>query len=145
MEAERLEPPYRIGFDSAALAAAAEALGLKLVLLFGSRAVGGFTHEESDLDIAVLAGDERVSLFDVFAGLAPVFNDDELDVALLNDTDPLFRYEVMSRCELLFGHPDLYAEYSAFAYRAYVESADLRALEEALSRKKLERLMDAAP
>ncbi len=130
--------------DGHALAAAAEALGLRLVVLFGSRARGGRAHPASDLDVGVVAGAHRVSLLEVHRTLAPVFGGENLDVALLNDADPLFRYEVFARSELLYGDPDLYAEYCAFAYRAFVESADLRALEAALSQKKLDRLLDAA-
>lgn len=131
--------------DAQALAAAADALDLRLVVLFGSRARGGAGHPGSDLDVGVVAGAQRVSLMGVFQALAPAFIGEPLDVAILNDTDPLFRYEVFSRSELLYGDPDLYAEYCAFAYRAFVESADLRALEAALSRKKLDRLLHAAP
>lgn len=133
-----------IPFDRSALGTAAEALGLRLVVLFGSRARGGTGHPESDLDVGVVAGARRVSLLDLHRALAPVFGDEKLDVALLNDADPLFRHEVFAHGELLYGDPDLYAEYEALAYRAFVESADLRALEAALSRKKLDHLLRRA-
>ena len=129
--------------DAAALEAAAEALGLRLVVLFGSRAVGKGVHPESDVDVGVVAGKQVVSLMDAYRALAPAFAD-TLDVAVLNDTDPLFRFEVFSQALLLYGDPDLFAEYQAYAYRDYVDSADLRALEDALSRKKLDRLLHAA-
>jgi hypothetical protein len=45
---------------------------------------------------------------------------------------------------LLFGDPDLFAEREAHAYRFFMESADLRAHERALSADKLARLLDAA-
>lgn len=128
------------------LAEAAESLGLRLVVRYGSRATaaGPPPTPESDLDIAVLAGARRVAPFELYEALAPLFPDADLDLALLNDADPLFRYEVLRRSDLLYGDPDLYAEIRAFAYRDFVDSADLRALEAALSRKKLDRLLDAA-
>jgi predicted nucleotidyltransferase len=128
------------------LAAAAERLGLRLVVRFGSRAVGAVPPPtpESDLDIAVLAGERQLSATELFLELEGAFPGVELDLALLNDADPLFRYEVLRRSDLLFGDPDLYAEYQAYAYRDFVDSADLRALEDVLSRRKLRRLLDAA-
>ena len=127
------------------LAEVAEALGLRLVIRHGSRAVGAEPPPmpESDLDIAVLVGARHRALSEIYAALAPLFPDHDLDLARLNDADPLFRFEVLRRSDLLYGDPDLYAELQAFAYRDFVDSADLRALEAALSRKKLDRLLDA--
>lgn len=144
-----MQPPASdpaVRFDGGALADVAEALGLRLVVRYGSRATaaGPSPTPESDLDIAVLAGARRVALPDLYGALAPVFPGADLDLALLNDVDPLFRYEALRRSDLLYGDPDLYAEAQAYAYRDFVDSADLRALEAALSRKKLARLLDAA-
>lgn len=133
--------------NEAVLRAAAVRLGLRLVVRFGSRATGAVPPPApgSDLDIAVLAGERWVTLAEVYAVLADAFPGVELDLALLNDADPLFRFEVFRRSDLLFGDPDVYAEYQLYAYRAFMDSADLRALESALSRRKLQRLLDAAP
>jgi len=135
--------PLLLDYDADRLAAAARDADLRLVLLFGSRATGQ-ADEESDLDVAVLAGHRRVDVGALYEALGPAFPGHELDVALLNDADPLFRYEVMRAARLLYGDPDLFAEQQAFAYRAFSDSADLRALEGALSRKKLDRLLRAA-
>jgi predicted nucleotidyltransferase len=129
--------------DPAVLRAAAEDMGLRLVVLFGSRVGGEHIHSESDVDVGIVAGSQTVAVLDAYSALAPAFAG-RLDVAILNDTDPLFRFEVFSHGMLLYGDPDLFAEYQAYAYRDYMDSADLRALEDALSRKKLDRLLHAA-
>jgi hypothetical protein len=58
------------------------------------------------------------------------------------DADPLFRWEIMDRATLLYGDLDEFLEYRAFAYRDFVDSADLRALERTLSDYKLERIRE---
>jgi predicted nucleotidyltransferase len=140
----RPDPRNELVHDEAALAAAAEALDLRLVVLFGSHATGAGLHAESDVDIGVVAGSQWITALDAFTALAPAFAGN-LDVAILNDTDPLFRFEVFSQARLLYGDPDLFAEYQVYAYRDYMDSEDLRALEAALTRKKLDRLLNAAP
>ncbi|HET8655696.1 MAG TPA: nucleotidyltransferase domain-containing protein [Longimicrobiaceae bacterium] len=139
-------PGIAAPFDAEALRVAADRLGLRLVVRFGSRATGAIPPSTpgSDLDIAVLAGTRWVTLHELYDALADAFPGADLDLALLNTADPLFRYEVFRRSDLLFGDPDLYAEYQAYAYRDFMDSADLRALEDALSRRKLRRLLDAA-
>ena len=133
--------------DSEALSAVAERLGLRLVIRFGSRAAGAVPPPDagSDLDVALLAAPaQRVSLHEAAAALADVFPDADLDVAILNDADPLFLAEIFQRCDLLWGDPLDFAEWQAYAYRAFHGSADLRATERALSRRKLGLLLDAA-
>jgi hypothetical protein len=48
----------------------------------------------------------------------------------------------MERATLLFGDVDEFLEYRAFAYRDFVDSADLRALERTLSDYKLKRIRE---
>ena len=131
-------------YDDSALAHAAERLGIRLVLAFGSRVRGGrvLSDEERDLDLAFHAGSRWVDLLELYEALQPIFPNVTLDLAILNGADPLFRYEVFRRCEVLYGDPDVFAEYDAYVYRDYVDSADLRALQEALSRKKLDALLN---
>lgn len=131
----------------AALARTAAALGLRLVVRFGSRASGAVPPPtpESDLDLAVLATPAcRVYPHDVAHALAGLFGDLDLDVAILNAADPLFLGEIFRRCDLLYGDPLLFAEWQAYAYRSFADSADLRATERALSRRKLDLLLHAA-
>jgi len=127
-------------FEPQALARAAQALGLRLVVLFGSRA-RGLARPESDLDLAVL-GCPAERFLDCHAVLGEVFRGEALDLVRLEDADALLRHEVLRDGLLLWGDPDLHCELRAYAYRDFVDSADLFALEEALSRKKLARIRE---
>jgi predicted nucleotidyltransferase len=130
-------------YDPALLESVCRRLGLRLAVLFGSRAAGSPPPgPESDVDVAVLAGPlgPAASLFAYHRELSGVFDGNALDLVLLNDADPLLRYEVMRRGILLCGDPDEFLEYRAYAYRDFVDSADLRALENALFRKKMDYL-----
>jgi predicted nucleotidyltransferase len=132
------------GYDPAALAAAAERLGLRLVVRYGSRAEASERAPApgSDLDVAVLAGEAYVSPLHAHTALAAAFPNADLDVALLNGADPLFRYEALRRSDLLWGDPDLYAEARVYAWRDFLDSADLRKLEDRLADRALDALLD---
>ncbi len=127
-------------YDPARLESVAQALGLRLVVLFGSYATG---HPppgpESDLDIAVL--DRELPTWErwrvVYGALAEVFDGYDVDLAFLNTADPLFRYEVMRSGRRLYGDPVEFWAYRAFAFRDYQDSADLRSLEHVLFIKKM--------
>ena len=138
-------PP--LAYDADALGRVCDDLGLKLVVLFGSRATGTPPPTpESDLDLAVWAG-TRLDFWACRKALADVFDGYRLDLALLERADPLFRHEIMRAGRCLWGDADRFADYRAFAYRAFVDAADLRALEDVLFRKKmahLGRVLDGA-
>jgi hypothetical protein len=76
----------------------------------------------------------------VLDALGPAFPGEQLDIALLRDADPLFRWEILERTTLLYGDIDDFLAYRAFAYRDFIDSADLRELERILSARKLERI-----
>jgi predicted nucleotidyltransferase len=109
-------------------------LGLRMVVLFGSRATGRALRPTSDLDIAVL--DRVVPTWtrwaEVHRALSQVFRPYELDLAFLNTADAFFRLEIMRRAVLLYGDRDTFD-----AYRDFVETEDLRKLEDVLMRKKM--------
>ncbi len=129
--------------DQAKLVTVSRKLGLRLVVLFGSRATGSPPPApDSDLDLAVLGSraGPPITLRSCYEELAEVFEEFDLDLLLLHEADPLLRYEVMQRGTLLYGDPDEFLEYRAFAFRDFVDSADLRELEDKLFRKKLEFL-----
>ena len=116
-------------------------LGIRLVILFGSRAKATPTAAPgSDLDVAVLPPRDWTS-GEVFrkclAEFGEVFANYDLDLVPLNNADPLFRYEIMRDGVLLYGNVDDFLEYKAFAFRDFVDSEDLRALEEKLFQKKM--------
>lgn len=127
-------------YDAERLDAACRDLDLKLVVLFGSRATGSPPPTaESDLDLAVWTGapNARERFWTLHRALAEAFAGHVLDLVVLDTTDPLFRHEIMRAGVLLWGDQDRFFDYRAYAYRAFVDSADLRALEDALFRKKM--------
>jgi len=132
------KPP--VTFDRERLEAAAREHGLRLVVLYGSYARCS-AREESDLDIAML-GCPVECYMKCYRALADVFSGYSLDLVRLEDADALFRHEIMRDAVYLCGDRDLFAEYRAFAYRDFVDSADLFALEGTLSRRKLARIRE---
>lgn len=127
--------------DRPHLASVASAFGLRLVVLFGSRARGR-PRPDSDFDIAV-AGCPQSRFWELSDALQDAMPAGAtLDLVRLEEADPLFRHEILRRAELLYGDPDLFCEYRAFAFRDFVDSADLFALERTLLRKKLARLKE---
>jgi len=129
-----------IRFEVARLATAAREHGLRLVVLYGSYA-SRRADSQSDLDVAVL-GCPMSKFWDCYQGLSDVFSSYPLDMVRLEDADPMFRHEIMREGIRLYGDQDLFYEYRAFAYRDFVESADLFALEEVLFRKKMDRIKE---
>jgi uncharacterized protein len=107
--------------DPAALEPVARSHGLRLVLLFGS-SVGGPLHPRSDVDIAVLREQPRLSL-EAYAALAAdlqrLVPDRTLDLAVLNHADPLFLKKVLERCRLLYGPPALLQRLRLYAFKRY--------------------------
>lgn len=128
--------------DIRLIAERAEQLGLRMVVLFGSRAGGDVPAKwDSDVDLAVLPGAVRASLLSVHESLAEVTTT-ELDLVWLDEADSLFRWEILRAGELLYGDIDDFLEYRAFAFRDFTDSADLRALEAELLNRKLEHLRE---
>lgn len=123
--------------DHAALGDAFLSFGLGLVVLYGSWARRAPPPgPESDIDLAVL-GCATEDASRLHAALGGIFPTAPVDLVRLEDADPLFRYEVMECGVLLAGDPDRFCEYRAYAYRDFTDSADLRALEAELHRKKM--------
>lgn len=130
----------QLGVDEALLDQVCSSLGVRMLVLFGSRATGTPPPmPESDLDLAVsmVERDEQRGFWDIYRELNRVFSDASLDLAFLKDADPLFRWEIMRAGVLLWGDPDDFLDFRAFAFRDFVDSADLRALERTLFAKKL--------
>ena len=126
-----------LSLDLARAASLGQRFGLRLIVLFGSRAKGRpAPTSESDIDIAILGCPEG-RFWDCYGELAEIVGEYSLDLVELEKADSLFRYEVMSDGVRLYGDPDLFFEYRAYAYKDFVDSADLRALEDALFRKKM--------
>jgi predicted nucleotidyltransferase len=126
--------------DRPGLHEVAERLGLRMIVLFGSRATGTPPPgPDSDVDLAIAVADPRKPVDEwVIAGeLAKLFPHESLDVVFMENADSLFRWEIVREGVLLFGDELAYLELRAFAYRDFIDSADLRALEAVLFERKL--------
>lgn len=132
----------QLAYDPARLALACRELGLTMLVAYGSRAGGSSMAPgpESDLDLALhgpgLNGWARMSA--CLGALGEVFGDYALDAVFLGEADPLFRWEIMRDGRLLFGDPLGFLEYRAFAYKDFIDSADLRRVEAVLFRKRMD-------
>jgi predicted nucleotidyltransferase len=125
---------------SAVLPAIAAQLHLRLLVVFGSRATGSPPPgPPSDVDLAVVfrRGAPRATAGEVASALAPLFPGLEVDVVVLHGVDPLLRWEALRHGQLLYGDPLDHLEYRAFAYKAFEDADDLRALERTLSDRRL--------
>lgn len=117
---------------------------LRFIILHGSYATGK-EQRGSDLDIALL-GKRSIpfeTVLEIHGELSDIFGDNwerELDVKTLHHADPLFRYFVVREGVLLYGNPIEYEEFKAYAFRDYMDSKDLRELEETLLRKSIAML-----
>ena len=138
-----MNPSYLPVLDQTRLHEVCTGLGIRMLVLFGSRATGQpAPNADSDVDLALSLTDpgKRCKSWEYHAALAVLLPDAVLDVVSLHDADPLFRWEIMSGAVLLWGDPDEFLELRAYAYRDFVDSADLRALERTLSERKLARI-----
>lgn len=136
---------YAPEMDEERVDEACRSLGIRLLLLFGSRATGRpAPTADSDLDLAVVfrKGRPLPSLPEALEALASAFPGEDVDVVLLHDADPLLRWEVLRDGVLLRGDPLDHLEYRAFAYRDFMDSEDLRKLERRLSEKKVARVRE---
>ncbi len=127
-------------FNEQSLSSTAREFSLRLIVLFGSHARGRpQPGPESDVDVAVY-GCPRDRYWECYRAINEAFGRVELDLVRLEDADPLCRHEIMHAAILLEGDPDFFCEYRAYAYKDFIDSADLFALEQTLFRKKMARL-----
>jgi predicted nucleotidyltransferase len=75
--------------------------GILMILLFGSRAKGNYSLK-SDLDLGVLFNDDNFDQTALIADLMAVFPNYTLDLAILNHSDPVFKFEIISNYQILF-------------------------------------------
>ena len=99
----------------------ARAYGIRLPLQFGS-SVTGRVHPRSDVDLGVLL--ERPPLTpaehaELLHELQRLFPDREVDMAVLNHTDPLFLRKVTESCRLLLGAPADLQRLKLYAFKRY--------------------------
>lgn len=126
------------------LHAIGERHNLRFIILHGSYAKGT-PRPGSDLDIAILGKRyiEGNIYLKIFGELEDIFGNNqerELDMKTLHHVDPLFRYQVTRDSALLYGDVAEYEEFKGYAFRDYMDSRDLRDLEEVLLRKSINKL-----
>lgn len=117
------------------IAKVAEKFQLKLMVVFGSFA-NGKQREDSDLDIGVL-GLEEISFkeqISLMSELAVIFNK-EIDLSVLNRTNPLLLFQVSKNSVLLFGKQEDLLKFKLYAFKSYHDYAPYFAMENALNKK----------
>lgn len=119
--------------DSKKIKEIAEKYGLKLVLLFGSRASGN-THFASDFDVAVLAK-KPIPLekeLKIQYEFVKIFKTDNVDVVDVRTASPLLLYQIFCKPhKILFcGDPLVYLRHKIYAERKYIEAKPLFELTE---------------
>lgn len=99
----------------------ARKLGIKLAVLFGSQ-TGGAVRPDSDTDVAILT--DKQTTYANFINIYEYFSDiygSTVDVRFLNDSDPLFRYQVFKNGRLLIGNNNDYIKEKILAHKMYVD------------------------
>lgn len=111
----------QIHFDKEKIAKIAQKHKLLFVVLFGSKARGERENAESDLDIGVLSSQKSdYDIFNkIFSDFSSAFRGHNVDVRFLNDTDLLFRFQVVKDGILLFGREKDYGIYRLSIMRQY--------------------------
>ncbi|MEK7102794.1 MAG: nucleotidyltransferase domain-containing protein [Patescibacteria group bacterium] len=117
----------------------AKKYSLRFVILHGS-AARNTMHKDSDIDIAVvgdkpLSFKDQIKLFGDFEKAIHSKIPRDFDIKTLEKADPLFLNEVVSDGVLLYGNALDFEELKSYAFRAYMDSYDLRELELALAKK----------
>ncbi|WHH59317.1 nucleotidyltransferase domain-containing protein [Petroclostridium sp. X23] len=72
-----------------------------MVLLFGSHANGKCT-DDSDVDLGLLMEDDQYQHSSLLSDIITIFPDYEIDITILNHSDPVLRYEVISNYKILY-------------------------------------------
>lgn len=127
--------------DSVRLQAIARHHGVRLMLQFGST-VGGAEHAGSDVDIAVLTG-KPLSLHgraELAHDLQRLFPGREVDLAVINNADPLFLKQVTDRCRLMYGSERDLHELKLYAFRRYQDHRKYLRLEREYVARGLRRM-----
>lgn len=115
--------------------------GIKMIVLFGSRAKGS-CREDSDFDIAVLANKNIMDDSDFyneilfFLSAALKIPDYKIDLTDIRTDNILLRYRIFLESRLIYGEKMLFHEYKSFAYREYLDANKLFDLEDKIIKKR---------
>lgn len=121
----------------------AQRFGIRVILQFGST-VTGTTHESSDVDLAVQLDTPAVSLetmLEMQEALQSRFPGREVDVAILNRADPLFRKKIMEACRMLFGTSQDFARLRLYSFKTYQDFLPYLELERQSVARRLSALV----
>lgn len=121
----------------------AHRFGIRVILQFGST-VTGTTHDRSDLDLAVQLDTPAVSLetiLEMQEALQSRFPGCEVDVAILNRADPLFRKKIMEGCRMLLGTSQDFARLRLYAFKTYQDFQPYLELERQSVARRLSALV----
>jgi predicted nucleotidyltransferase len=121
----------------------AQRFGIRLILQFGST-VTGTTHDASDVDLAVQLHTPAVSLetiLEMQEALQSRFPGREVDLAILNRADPLFRKKIMEGCRMLFGTSQDFARLRLYSFKTYQDFQPYLELERQSVASRLSALM----
>lgn len=117
---------------------AIRALGVRLLVMFGSRA-RGTARPDSDLDVGVLLGTETPGLMDRSRGEIEdsIESNADVDLVFLGEADPLLMFEVATTGRPLFEDaPGAFEEFRVLAVKRYYDTAWIRTIEaDALRRR----------
>ncbi|NIA18292.1 MAG: hypothetical protein GWO79_00185, partial [Actinobacteria bacterium] len=97
------------------------------------------------LDVAVY-GEKKIEfekLMKMHGDFSDVFGDNkerELDLKSLHNTNPLFRFEVTSDGQLVYGNQNDFDEYCLYARKDYMDSGSLFRLQDIIIKKRQEHL-----
>jgi predicted nucleotidyltransferase len=119
----------------------AKRFNLRLILAFGS-AISARVHPQSDIDIAVLAKKSDLSIkdySDILFELQKLFPEKEVDLALINQADPLFLKKIVERCEILYGKRRDLTQLKMYAFKRYVDHRKFFEMEEKFAQRFITR------
>ncbi|MBI4587407.1 MAG: nucleotidyltransferase domain-containing protein [Candidatus Rokubacteria bacterium] len=107
--------------ENARLEEIARRHGIRLLLQFGST-VSGRVHPRSDVDLAVLLHRPSVSLrerADLLHDLQSLYPDREVDLVLINHSDPLLLKKIMEAPRLIYGTVRQVQELRIYAFKRH--------------------------
>lgn len=103
---------------------------IKLLLLYGSQATGN-SNVGSDVDLGLLLENDSFDFKDLIKDLMEVFKDSIIDIAILNHSDPVFKFEIISNCKVLFRQDDeVFINFYINTVKQYNDIKKFRVLED---------------
>jgi predicted nucleotidyltransferase len=123
----------------------AEKYGLKLLLLFGSRAKDEkYIHKDSDFDVAYLSEKDLdiKQEIELNCDLIDAFGSDKVDLVDIKRVNPFLRNEIAKNSKLFYGKKIDYLEFKAFAFKDYISHKPLFELQNFLIKKRHQLLRE---